>query len=296
MSADKIALSADKKALSAADLSLIASFASLYPDEAARTLERHDPRASAEFFSKHFAAVPPDLISRLVPTYVSKMASHMKAARVGEILGSTDASFIAAVLRTLPVSQRNSILGYLPAPRRAACQLLLNFAEDSVGGWMNPNAVSLPIDSDIESARSLIKVADQEPDGDRLFVVSRDRLLAGYISHAELTRSKRKDSLRSLLHRDDRALLSRMTIAAAGQHPSWAEADIMPVVNRNQHFVGVIRHVDLRVASDRLSQSMQKKSDDSAVTNLVEAYGSTYLALFNSVEEIIKDQNRQKGN
>ena len=70
----------------------------------------------------------------------------------------------------------------------------------------------------------------------------------------------------------------------------------MPVVNRNQHFVGVIRHVDLRVASDRLSQSMQKKSDDSAVTNLVEAYSSTYLALFNSVEEIIKDQNRQKGN
>jgi len=282
--------------MTAADLSLIASFASLYPDEAARTLERHDPEASAAFFAKHHAAVPPDLVSRLVPTYVSKMSSHMKAALVGEVLGSADASFIAAVLRTLPVSRRNSILGYLPAPRRAACQLLLNFVEDSVGAWMNPNTVSLPIDSDIETARALIKVADQEPDGDRLFVVSRDRLLEGYISHADLTRSKRKDSLRNLVHRDDRALLSRMTIAAAGQHPSWAEADIMPVVNRNQNFVGVIRHVDLRVANDRLTQSMQKKSDDNAVTNLVEAYGSTYLALFNSVEEIIKDQNPQKGN
>lgn len=277
--------------MSSPNLTMAVAFASTHPEEAARTLELQSPETCAQFLDAHARSMPPELLQRMLPHYVSRVCSHLESRRLSEIFSEVDASFIAAILRTLPVKQRNSILGYLPTTKRAAVQLLLNFPEDSVGSRMNSNVATLPIDSDADAARRFVKLGGNLMESERLFVVDRDRRLAGYTSHIDLAQAKKRQPLTSIMVPDTRALLSRTSIETAVQHSAWAQVDIMPVVNRNQHFIGAIRHVDLRKARDEMSHSQLPPESDNPISSFARAYGSTYLALYNSVEELIRDHN-----
>lgn len=281
--------------MSKPNLTMAVAFASSYPDEAARTLELQKPETSAKFLDTYARSLPPELLQRMLPNYVSRLCTHLEPRRLSEIFAEADASFIAAILRTLPVNQRNSILGYLSTAKRAAVQLLLNFPDDSVGSRMNPNVVTLPIDSDADTARRFVKMGGNLMESERLFVVDRDRRLLGFTSHVELAQAKKKQPLTSILEPDTRALLSRTTIETAALHSAWAQADIMPVINRNQHFIGAIRHVDLRKARDEMSNAHLTPEKENPISDFAKAYGNTYLALYNSVEELIRDKGSSGG-
>jgi magnesium transporter len=277
------------------NLILALDYSNAHPDAAAQVLERNDPAQTAAFFANHNKQLAPSLLQRMVPHYVGQMCQALEVEKAGQLLSSVDVSFVAAVLRCLPKQKQNSILGHMPASRRAACLLLLNFSEDNVGSWMNPNVVSLPGDSDIESARELVKRGENALPSDRLFVVDRARRLLGHVSLMQLTQAKKKQDFARLVVRDDDALLSRMSIQNAAQYPAWSAVDVMPVVNRNQHFVGAIRHVDLRMALEQSVRSAEIPQSESALNGLAQAYGTTFMALFNSLEEILVDTKKGEG-
>ena len=225
----------------------------------------------------------------LLPFYLSQVCNHLKPERAASLLREADPSYIAAVLRNLPSKVQSTILGHLPATRRSATLLLLNFNENEVGSRMTPRIVTLPEDSDIESAREYIRNGDLFAQSDRLFVVDRQRLLVGNVSHLALTQAKKKDDFRRLINFSNDALLSRMTMHTAFQHPAWSGTDTMPVVNRNQQFVGAIRHVDLRSALEQRSRGSDPSVGENPLAGLASAYGNTFLTLFNTLETIVTD-------
>lgn len=282
--------------LVAADNAALAlAFIKTYPVAAARLLEGQDAEQTAAFFNDVPIRQLDELVPKLLPYYLSQVCKHMKPQRVASLLGETDPSLIAAVLRNMPQMLQSTILGHLPTTRRSATLLLLNFNENEVGSRMMPRAASLPEDSDIESARDYIRKGKLFAQSDRLFVVDRQRLLVGYVSYLALTQAKKKDDFGKLIHKSSDALLSRMTMQTAFNHPAWSETDTMPVVNRNQQFVGAIRHVDLRSALEQHGRGTDAGTGDNPLAGLASAYGNTFLTLFNTLESIFTDSRDSEG-
>ncbi|MEX1197388.1 MAG: CBS domain-containing protein [Pseudohongiellaceae bacterium] len=273
---------------------LALTFIRSYPAAAARLLEGQEAGQTAALIN----AVPirqlDGLVPGMLPFYVGQVCAHLNPERAASLLGETDPSYIAAVLRNMPKQLQSRILGHLPKTRRSEALLLLNFNENEVGSRMTPHIVPLPEDSDVVSAREYIRKGELFDRSDRLFVVNRQRLLVGNVSYQALVQARKKDDFRKLINYSNDALLSRMTIQTAFQYPAWSGTDTMPVVNRNQQFVGAIRHVDLRSALEQLSRSTDSDTGDSPLAGLASAYGNTFLALFNTVEAVLTD-SRDKG-
>ena len=271
-----------------AELILARTFSSSQPDKFARILEHHTPAETAHFLQQHAAELSASYVGRLLPRYLSQVGEYLDAQQIAHLLQATDTGFLAAVLRNLPTRKRNSVLGHLAAPRRVACQLLLDYPLDAVGSWMNSTVVALPADSSIASARQLVKQNDDSFGSGRVFVVDRDRILLGYTSLLKLSRAGKKDEFASLCTASCVALLSGMTIQTALQNDSWSQVDMLPVVNRDGLFVGAIRHVDLRMAQQQLGRKTGPTADENPLQSLIKAYGTTCLALFTSMEDLMK--------
>ncbi len=266
---------------------LALSFIGLHPDSAARVLESHDPEACARLLNKLDSELAGTLLQRMLPHYTSLMATELENARLAELFAAVDISYVAAVLRYLPRKQRDSVLGYLPKAKRTACQLLLTFPRDSVGSWMTPEVVTLPEDCSVKTAREYIKASEQLVPSEKLFVVNRDRQVIGSVNNIELTRARKDAAITSLLLPGRKALPVRMSIQNAAQHKSWAYTDVMPVINRNQQFIGIIRHVDLRMGLDKLSNTTEEIPLENPLAGVFEAYGTTLLTLAGALEDMV---------
>jgi Mg/Co/Ni transporter MgtE len=277
-----------------ANTALALEYINARPQSAARQLEAMEAEHTAAFLRNLPGKSSSLLIPAFLPQYFGQVCLHQESKESAELLASSDVSYVAAVLRHLPANQQNSILGHLAPSIRAQVLLLLTFQEEDVGSWMNTSVATLPDDSDIESARKYLKLGESAVQSDRLFVVNRDRNLVGHVSQIELTRSKKKQALREILIPRTDALLARMPVQTAMAHPSWSEADIMPVNNRKGNFVGVIRHVDLRKAVDSLSSSSAMPTQDNPLQGLAQAYGNTFLTLFNTLEDIVRDSSDRR--
>lgn len=282
--------------MTSSEFALVKHYGSNHPESFAQVLELHLPEETAEFLEAHVSELPDGLIERLLPHYISRVCEHLEPVTIATLLSATDSSFLAAVLRSIHKNKRNSILGYLSAPRRAACQLLLNFPIDAVGSWMNSSVITLPSDTTVASAKKLIESAYDNAvfvGSDRIFVVSRDRFLIGYISHLALNRAAKNQDFSSLIERNTNSIPSRMMISTALKNDSWAYVDTLPVINSNLSFVGIIRHVDLRMAIEQNKRTPELQNEDNALDSLAEAYSSTYLALFNTFEELLVDKEKK---
>ncbi|MEQ8952537.1 MAG: CBS domain-containing protein [Gammaproteobacteria bacterium] len=273
--------------MAASNPALAISYIGAHPDAAARVLESHNPASCAGLLCDQDIGLAGSLLQRMLPHYTSRVAAELDNARLAELFTAVDISYIAAVLRYLPLKQRNSLLGYLSPARRAACQLLLTFPRDSVGSWMSPEVVTLPEDSNVKAAREYIKSSEQLVLSDKLFVVNRDRQVIGSINNIDLTRSSKDEPITNLLSTDTEGLLARMSIQNAAQHHAWTQTDVMPVVNRSQQFIGIIRHVDLRMGLDKISSNPDPVPGENPLAGIFEAYGTTLLTLAGALEDIV---------
>lgn len=260
-----------------------------HPESAAKQIETLAPDQTVELIDQIGFKAGAFLLPNLLPQYVAQIVSQQVAANAAELLNATDVSFIAAVLRCLKSSKRNSILGHLASTKRASVMLLLNFAEDAVGSWMNPAVATLAGDTSVDAARKYLKTSDTLVYSDRVFVVDRNRSLVGHVSQIELTRANKKAPLTDVLVPARDALLARMTVQTAAGHPAWSQTDVMPVNNRSGNFVGAVRHVELRKAMDKLSSTQSMPSRENPLEGLAAAYGNTVLTLFNTLEDIVRD-------
>ncbi|MFM1896539.1 MAG: hypothetical protein RLZZ385_1613 [Pseudomonadota bacterium] len=274
-------------------MSLALSFIEGHPNSAARILEQHDLGTVARFITELPEALAVTLLQRMLPQYVSRLSRSLEVEQFIHLLNSMELSFSAAVLRHLPNGDRQRILARLPANRRAACTLLLSFTQDTVGAWLTPLVVTVPDDASISEALNFVRAAGEVVHSNYIFVVDRDRRLRGRISYVDMLRAEPGLSVDALMFTRCNHLLGRMSLQKAAEHTDWQTVDVMPVNNRNQQFIGVLRYVDLRLGLERMNTDAGKTGRIDPVTGIFEVYGNTLLALFNSLGDVIESDQRQ---
>ena len=98
----------------------------------------------------------------------------------------------------------------------------------------------------------------------------------------------------SIMLKFSESISARTALKSALDNPLWADQDSIPVTNRNQKLVGVLRHQDFRKGLAQISNQIVQPRDSDPIAGIFEAYGSSLLILFATLSDIVSSKSRQR--
>ena len=116
----------------------------------------------------------------------NSLIRQMDSAEVVAAAASLDIDDLADLVSELPDAITREVLRSLDASDRQSLQAVLEYEEDSAGGLMNPDTLTVRSDVNAEVVLRYLRMLREIPEGtDALFVVNRDR---GYLGCLYITR------------------------------------------------------------------------------------------------------------
>lgn len=224
---------------------LALAFVAEHPEDAARLIERAHPADAAALLGRIPPAMAAEAFKTLGPSAAAACASELDEHRLGAIIEALPLDVASAILRRATPARRDNILAAADEERGARLRSLLAFAENTAGAAADPDVVALVTDTTAEDARRQLR----EVPGHLLtylYIVTRDRTLAGALNIGELMAAAPKQTLAGVMHVDPVRLDANTDIATVTAHPAWRDFDALPVVDSAGKLVGAIRHKTIR--------------------------------------------------
>jgi Mg/Co/Ni transporter MgtE len=272
-------------------LTLALDFLDEHPDVAVRILEQHDARQVATFLDSVPEVYSVLAIGRALPAFAAHLCHVFGIEMSARLLLQQDVGRMVAVLRHLEHAEVEAILNECPAARRQSCLLLLNFPVRCVGAWIVPDVAVVSSDFTVNETLNFLKDANETTCTKYIFVVNRDGLLEGRISHLALLQGQADQRIEWFMDKDAECISAQLFVAQAARLPCWQDEDVMPVIGAQQQFIGALRHADLRRALHQDAQAApQPVAGGDPIAGIVDAYGHSLLALFNSVSTAIESE------
>jgi Mg/Co/Ni transporter MgtE len=266
------------------DLAL--AFLQSQSEAAARILEQQPIEYVAEFLSSVPHTLAATVIAKMLPQYPARLCKIFDPAVSAGLLADMEISLVASIMRYTGKEKSKQLLGLLPDKTRIACRLLLNYSEEAVGAWMTANISIIPDDCNTEEALDRIRSEQKIFDSGTTYVVDRERHLKGVLKLSTLIRSAPNTSVAIAMNKNCESIPARTALVSAQKNPAWAQTDNLPVTNRNQQLVGELRYLDLRKGLEQISTTIAQPDGADPITGIGEVYGSSLLALFNTVADI----------
>lgn len=261
------------------------SFAYLesHPTDAARVMERLAPQAVAALLADAPARLVAPALRAMMPLHVSRCLEGLADETVTGILRVMGPQAGVAVLHYVPEMRRNALLGQLPTALSVAFRLLLGYPGDSLGAWMNPRVLALPADTTAEIAVRRLREAEAENDS-IIFVLGAGQRLLGQVDLPEVLRAPGDAVLSKIMHKAVHTLPARTALRTVEVHPGWDDYQILPVVEREERFVGALDRGVLARALMR-TPGTRSTSDYGDVIALVA--GNYWLGVAGAIQLIV---------
>ena len=169
-----------------------------------------------------------------------------------------DLDDLADILDDLPDKVSEQILKDMDRDDRERLERVLSYPEDSAGGLMNPDALTVRADVSLDVVLRYLRMrADLPPFLDHLFVADRDGHYLGRLSIADLLTKDPRLNVQDLLDHRAQAIPADMSdgeVANLFEHQDWVSA---PVVDENNILLGTITIDDIvDVIRDEADHSM----------------------------------------
>lgn len=252
----------------AASFDLGRAYLAAHPADAARVLEALPTHEASTLF----LAVEPNLAApvaaAMLPTAAARILSDLPESAAIALAAGTSAPALAAILRHVAPELRSRLIAALPAPAAVAARMLLGFPEDSVGAWTDTGLVTVPAAASAATALDEVRAA---PDStlDQVYVVDAERRLAGCIGIHALLRADPRALAGSLARPTTATLSAMMTMTAARASTHWDRAQALPVLDRDQRLIGVLRRAALARALRPRSRGTDAGSGADSVTGVL---------------------------
>ena len=255
---------------------LIGRFIHAHPAEACRVLERR-PRDELISF---VAGLPAECAGVLLGSMEAGMAAlsleTMDPSRAAAALSLVPAARAVALARALSTEVRGSVVGLLPPDRKRHVERLLSFREDTVGSLMDPRAPALLPETPAGEAIAHVR-SDPSRLSRYLYVVDRPGNLTGVVSIKDLLAGADDAPVAELMTRNVVFLRTGDSLTSAAVHPAWAAYRMLPVVDEQGLFAGVLH----RSGSAGDDSARRGSPTDQAALALGELYGIGLSALVN---------------
>jgi magnesium transporter len=256
------------------------AFLESHPTDAARVLGLIAPQNVGALFLGVPVRLAAPVLRAMLPLHVARCLEDLPDDTASGLLRAMGPQAGVAVLHYFPESRRNALLGQLPTALALAFRMLLGYPEDTVGAWMDPRALALPADMTAETVIARLRDAESENDTG-IFVVGPDQRLLGQVSLSTVLRASSKaplsKSMRTAIHK----LPARSAMRAVEEHPGWHDYQILPVVEREDHFVGAL---DRGVLARALLRNRQTQSGSGYGDVIASVAGGYWLGVENLIQ------------
>lgn len=255
----------------AEDLGL--AFAQSHPQDAARVLASLQSAEAAAFVERVPPRVAAPLLQAMLPLVAASLLEHVEDARAARLLEALGAQAAAAVLRHVPATRRKALLADLPLAVAVPTRIGLGFPEDSVGAWTDLDVLALPPETTAAAALERLRAADHEHE--RVLVVGEQARLLGVVELAALLRAPAQARLDAVARPAAPTLPAVTSLSAAADHPGWERASALPVVERGEHLVGILRRATLLRALQQSRPGERSAEGESLAGALARVYWNT---------------------
>jgi magnesium transporter len=217
--------------------------ARLHPADIAELVQELAYPQASEVLASLEEPLAADTVEELEPSLSTAIISSLPPEDAADILEEMDPDDAADLLGELPVEQAEGLLKEMEADEAAHVQQLLTYPEDSAGGMMTTDFVTMP---EYLTARQAIgRLRQQKELPDQIFYIyvvdhEVNGRLVGVLSLRDLVTAPPDNHLKDVMVRDvikahvnDPAEEVARTIA----HYNLLE---LPVVDENDHLLGVV--------------------------------------------------------
>jgi Mg/Co/Ni transporter MgtE len=220
-------------------IALALGFLQKAPERAARILELHAPACGVQLLERVDAEIAAAVLCCMTPRHAAAHLDALEDDPAAGILRCVSAVAAAPVLRALAARRRAALLRRLPSRQAVTLNWLLSHPDNSVGAWTDARAFTLSAELSAQEALAQIRDAESAP-GESLYVLGRQGRLQGVVTATGLLRAANSELVGGLCSKPPAPLQAQASLASAASLHGWQLHNALPVVERNQQFVGVL--------------------------------------------------------
>ena len=229
-------------ALEANDLLRVRKFMeNLHPSEVADLFESLLPETREELWVHIAKESEGDVLSHSNAAVRTSLLEHMDPADVAAATAGLQTDDVADILQDLPEPVADEVLRSMDVQNRQRIAAILTYPEDTAGGLMNVDAVTVRSDVDIDVVLRYLRLLPELPDNtDRLMVVDRENIYLGVLPLADLVTANPDSTVGALMLADISAIPA--SVSAAEVAVLFEQRDLIsaPVVDENGSLLGRI--------------------------------------------------------
>ncbi len=270
------------------------AFLESHPADAARVLERIAPKNVAALLSDAPLRLAAPALRAMLPLHAARCLESLADDAVSGLLRAMGLQSGVAVLHYVPESRRNDLLAQLPTALAMAFRLLLGYPEDTVGAWMDPRALAMPGDTTAETVLRRLREADGENDAS-IFVIGPDQRLLGQADLPDVLRAAADAPLSKVMHEMHFTLPARAAIRGVEEHAGWNDYQMLPVVEREDRFIGALDRGVLARALLRTRRAEPSGGYSDVIANVASAYWLGVASLIQLIVALLPVTPPQNG-
>jgi magnesium transporter len=253
---------------------LSTAFVESHPDDAARVLEALAAEETAEFIAVLAPQRAAPVVRQLGPPYAARVLGLLDEALAADVIQLMGPQPAAQLVQHMSSDRQLKVLARLPVGTSIAVRLLVGYPRGTCGAYMDPWPLALSPDMTVGDAQEQIRKFDGEL-GDTLFVSNGQRRLCGVLTLGALLRAAPGEPLSNVMRPPVHTLSALASIPTASGHPGWEDSRVLPVVERENRFVGAL----YRRALSAALAAPSARSQPSAASGVVAAYWQTVSSL-----------------
>ncbi len=239
------------------------------PVEVAHLLEKTPPRERRILWNLISSENEGDVLQHLGEDIQAEIISEMDAASLLALTESLDTDDLADILQQLPDTIMQEMLQNMDLQNRERVEAVLSYPEDTAGGLMNTDTVTMRPDITVETALRYLRRHRELPDNtDSIFVVSRRKnTLIGVLPITRLLISDPQMLVREIMRTEqDHAIPAEMPELDVARIFEQRDLISAPVVNDERQLLGRITIDDIvdviREDADHSLMSMAGLDED----------------------------------
>jgi magnesium transporter len=218
----------------------------LHPADIATVIEQMTPRAAADALEAMRDETAAATMAELEGERQAAVLAAMEPAEAAGLLNDMDADEAADALGGMTEDDALELLGLMQPRRARAVRLLLNYEEDTAGGVMTTNFLTVAPHAQVGEVTERLRLHPAlTEDIAAIYVVDDDRRLLGAVPALQLLAASPELRVEEVMARDAHAvpaLAEREEVARTLIHYGLPAA---PVVDDEGRVVGVVTLVDL---------------------------------------------------
>lgn len=240
---------------------------SLRPAEVARLIEKSPPKERQILWNLINQELEGDVLQHLGDDVQAEILSRMDASEVLAITESLDTDDMADVIQQLPNTVMKELLRTMDKQNRQRVEQVLSYPEDTAGGLMNTDTVTIRPDVSVDTALRYIRRHKEIPEmTDSLIVVSRKDSYIGVLPLTKLLVSDPNITVREIMVTDIEPIPATMPDSDVAVLFEQHDLVSAPVIDDDGHLLGRITIDDvvdvIREDADHSLMSMAGLDED----------------------------------